>query len=127
MKAILVIDMPDNCEECCCAYYTEGVHHNYCQAVGYETNIEGYQKEPNIFCSIDSGRYRGKKPSWCPLKPLPKKVDINLKEDEVERVFKKHYWEKDEWGILNFKKTLKYAFISGYKRCIKELILGEEQ
>ena len=41
-------------------------------------------------------------------------------------IFKKYYWEKDKFGILNFKKSIKYAFISGYKRCIEELILGEE-
>lgn len=61
------------------------------------------------------------------LKPIPKKIDINLNKEKAEEVFHKYYWGKDNWGILNFKKTVKYAFISGYKRCIEELILGEEQ
>ena len=46
--------MPPSCEVCPCAYYTEGVHHDYCQAVGYDTQLP------------DEGR-----PDWCPLIELP--------------------------------------------------------
>lgn len=46
--------MPTECWECPCAYETEGVHHNYCQAVGYDTQLP------------DEGR-----PDWCPLIELP--------------------------------------------------------
>lgn len=51
------VKMPKGCYECFCAYFTEGVAHDYCQAVGYETNIEeyGYRTDPK-------GR-----PDWCPL------------------------------------------------------------
>lgn len=31
--------MPTECWECPCAYETEGAHHNYCQAVGYDTQL----------------------------------------------------------------------------------------
>lgn len=46
--------MPTECWECPCAYETEGAHHNYCQAVGYDTQLP------------DEGR-----PDWCPLIELP--------------------------------------------------------
>ena len=59
MKAILVrgMDMPKRCFECACAYFTEGAYHNYCQAVGYQTDIEKYGDEYH-----PKGR-----PEWCPL------------------------------------------------------------
>ena len=47
MKAVLVIDMPNNCEECKIIY------------------LQGHGES---IC--DSGDW-SKRPSWCPLKPLP--------------------------------------------------------
>lgn len=106
MKAILVIDMPINkCKSCMFDRYG-------CSCL-IKANMTDIEKMNDA--------------NFCPLKPMPEKIEINLKEDEVERVFKKYYWEKDKFGILNFKKSIKYAFISGYKRCIEELILGEEK
>ena len=46
------VEMPKNCEECQCSYWTEGVHHDYCQAVGYDTEIHYGEKD---------------RPQWCPL------------------------------------------------------------
>lgn len=103
MKAILVIDMPESCEECCCAYYTEGISHDYCKAVGYETDIEGYRNEPFPF-PFDK-EYKGKRPDWCPLKPLPR------------RKYKK---EKRDW--YNYASP----YLAGWNECIDE-ILGEEE
>ena len=45
------IEMPKNCYECPCSYWTEGVHHDFCQVVGYDSNIER----------------QNNRPSWCPL------------------------------------------------------------
>lgn len=64
-KAILVIDMPKNCDECeFCLEITENHHccqrvsddNERCKRVDYE--VEFYQYE---------------KPVWCPLKEVPKK------------------------------------------------------
>lgn len=55
MKAVLVIDMPNDCYDCPC-YYEE---RNKCE-VTFE----------NIEDDIE-------RPSWCPLKPLPHKKDID--------------------------------------------------
>lgn len=53
MKAILIIDMPECCISCPC----------------YDMN------GPDGLCWAKERRVRDdfKKPSWCPLKPLPKK------------------------------------------------------
>ena len=62
MKAILVIDMPDSCEECKIIY------------------LQGHGE--SSIC--DSGDW-SKRPSWCPLRPLPsfKAVDLNDTRDVV--------------------------------------------
>ena len=49
MKAVLIIDMPNNCEECK-IIHLQGHGENIC----------------------DSGDW-SKRPDWCPLKPLPQK------------------------------------------------------
>lgn len=76
------IKMPTSCWDCPCAYFTEGVHHNYCQAVGYDTEI------------TDDG-----KPDWCPLIELPphgRLVDADalcpIVDDEVEHA--KENWRQ---------------------------------
>ena len=52
-KAILVIDMPENCKNCMC--YVLGAKNNFC--------------EVTRFAIFDNAI----KPSWCPLKPVPDK------------------------------------------------------
>lgn len=54
MSILIPGKMPPSCEGCPCAYYTEGVHHDYCQAVGYDSKLP------------DEGR-----PDWCPIIELP--------------------------------------------------------
>ena len=54
MKAVLVVDMPNNCEECKIIY------------------LQGHGE--SSIC--DSGDW-SKRPSWCPLKPLPRKLDYH--------------------------------------------------
>ena len=49
MKAILVIDMPSNCDECKC-------------------NLRGRCVPMDNNTPIEKG-----KPSWCPLRPMPEK------------------------------------------------------
>lgn len=53
-KEILVIDMPDDCVEC--NFCVELSTHDRCVAVG-----------KSIFTL--------EKPNWCPLKPLPEKME----------------------------------------------------
>lgn len=61
MKAILVIDMPESCIDC------KFMKHGICLAYKSERrmNDEEYYSCDEI------------KPSWCPLKQMPKKLDEN--------------------------------------------------
>lgn len=54
-KAILVIDMPNSCDECQFSWNTD--------------------EEWKLSCQLehDLGTRKGNKPEWCPLKPLPKR------------------------------------------------------
>ena len=73
-KAILVIDMPKNCNECKIRFDDE--YSNWCP---YDN------PEPNgVWKYVE----KGTKPDWCPLKPLPEK-EVN---------FGSPYFLYDEYG-----------------------------
>lgn len=54
--------LPQDCKDCFCSYWTEGAHHDYCQAIGYETEI------------VWEGKAR---PNWCPLVSIPERPNID--------------------------------------------------
>ena len=58
MSGIYIHNMklPKSCEECPCSYWTEGAHHDYCQALGYDSEIK-YGSERKL--------------DNCPLVPVP--------------------------------------------------------
>lgn len=61
-KAILVVDMPNCCNECpICASYAESAWspREYWCTVSDNTDVDPYDK-----------------PKWCPLKPAPKKDEV---------------------------------------------------
>lgn len=74
MKAVLVIDMPNNCEEC---------------------NLIYLQGHGESIC--DSGDW-SKRPSWCPLRPLPQK-------------------DESDWEILSFMNKEKQNERCKCKNC----------
>ena len=86
MKAILVLEMPSSCEEC--NFHQYGI----CHAV--RKCITGTPKELK------------EKPDWCPLKPMPEKMQVCGK-----------YPQPD--GIVPSYKI-------GYNACIDE-ILGDKE
>lgn len=61
-KAVLVMDMPESCENCVCKYpsYKDDALYD-CSIIGKTVPING-------------GRY-GKKPDWCPLRELPEEKE----------------------------------------------------
>ena len=64
-KAILVIDMPEKCDECPC--FQIGLF-NYCAVTGKRNHSE-----------------TNKKPSDCPLKLIPEKYDLSdLRDDDFK-------------------------------------------
>ena len=57
-KAVLVMDMPECCIDCCCGYF------------------ERYTKELNLVCGATGEDANNvAKPDWCPLRELPEKVN----------------------------------------------------
>lgn len=56
MNVIVELEVPKNCKECPFAYMTEGVSHDYCKYVGYETDIEDF-----------TGSRCNERPRWCPF------------------------------------------------------------
>lgn len=70
MKAILVIDkMPKNCSDC-------WLHHN--EYSDYEKVWEDICHNAEHECHVLSKTNYIKRPSWCPLKPMPKKKNTDF-------------------------------------------------
>lgn len=85
MKAILVIDkMPNSCNEC-------------------EVRCTGYTAKDYAEKGI-------KRPSWCPVKPLPEKKELA------------NYLPFDDYP----QQTRFMDYVNGYNACIDE-IMGEKE
>ena len=67
MKAVLVIDMPSNCSDCPCEY-----DYLICKAIYHKLDY------------VDADNER---PSWCPLRPLPKYRDNSKKPQDNAEVW----------------------------------------
>ena len=91
-KVILVIDKPKTCLECPCYSFNA-------QAKRFECDAKLFLKGKIGVVELD------KKPSWCPLKPLPKPIT----EYEVK---------------VSYDYDSDYA--QGWNDCLKE-ITGEEE
>ena len=91
-KAILVIDMPESCDKCPLMFRHEEER-----------------------CCMPEGRNSfTTKPSWCPLKPMPEKIDIpdwdNSIKAESDNAF--------DVGAYMYSRGMLY----GRKYCIEDLI-----
>ena len=91
-KAILVIDkMPKNCSDC-------WLHRNeYCD---YEKVWEDICHNAEHECHVLSKTNYIKRPSWCPLKPMPQKRE-----------------PKEEW-LNEYNRD---EFADGWNACIEEI------
>lgn len=56
MNILVEMEVPKSCEECPFAYETEGVYHDFCQYVGYESDIQEFV-----------GTRSNERPRWCPF------------------------------------------------------------
>lgn len=100
------MEMPKSCTDCPCAYFTEGVSHDFCQAVGYETNIE-YEPYPKNK-AVDS------RPDWCPLVEVPDHGplgDLDVLYNAVEQRYKlssgiEHRCERDLLDLICNSDTI---------------------
>ena len=94
MKAILVLDMPNTCGECPYSYYS---------------NLEDWEDETKC-CAIHKGGYLEDydqmRAVWCPLKPMPEKIE----EWENET-------ESPDSKIEQFAK----GAMEGWNACLREI------
>lgn len=95
-KAILVIDMPNYCSECILCR-----ENDFCHEMCIAAN-------ERIFTS--------KKPDWCPLKPVPEKIDV----PDWDNNIKANNKNAEEIGIYMYDR----GHYRGYNICIDK-ILGE--
>lgn len=80
MKAILVIDMPKDCWDC----HLVSEFHS-CRGTVLQ----------NDFSFKDITNFdKGERPSWCPLKPMPKEEDIYEVGMDEEDTNAKRQWNK---------------------------------
>lgn len=86
-KSMLILDTPKNCSECK-LMYLQGIGESICNAVDWE-----------------------RRPLWCPLRPLPKKMSMR---DEAEFYI----------GYMN-GKTKYLGFNEGYNACLEDILGGE--
>ena len=87
-KAILVIDMPKRCANC-----------------PLRCSVNGFQPFCTItFETLSDNEYYNTKPTWCPLKELPKKQKHRTIDNEFQRGAK-----------------------TGWNYCIDEILKGSEE
>lgn len=88
-KVMLIIDEPNSCISCPCIYFPNTPYLNpYCKGYSNLSVEETYKKE---------------KPTWCPLREVPQKKDINE-------------------AILVSER----GYVEGYNACLDELLGGGE-
>ena len=105
MKAILVIDMPDDCPVCPMAHWNKIDEFTGCDAVSgkkYAINDKEYAESSS-------------RPLWCPLRPLPEK-DEEPEDDMTD------YIQEDYDRMASYF----YGLINGRNNVINE-ILGETE
>lgn len=97
MKAILVIDeMPTTCGLCSMKMVLDDYNVSYCFKSKKELNHDNLTE-----C----------RPSWCPLKEMPKKARIFQKETNERLIAKNREYYADQIG----------AYTDGWNDCLKEL------
>ena len=106
MKSILIIDTPNDCYDCPC-YYEE---RNKCEATF--KNVEDDDIE---------------KPLWCPLRPLPKKMEVKV--EKIEDIMHVEFQTIDvitDKFIADVRFETDKLIALGYNACLDE-ITGETE
>lgn len=97
-KAILIVDMPKSCTRCSLCYDNYGCSY-HCSAADREI------KEDLMNQGIQD---------WCPLKPMPEKINIPEYNDAIKAESENAY----EVGIYMFNR----GEFFGYNACIDKLL-----
>ena len=107
MKEILVIDRPEYCDDCPLLF------ENYCGVT--QTHMQ-----------LEYGELYYPKPSWCPLRPLPQKIEVDV--EKIEDIMTTEFQMVD---VIQDKIKAKIKLDTdklialGWNGCINE-ILGDE-
>ena len=99
-KAVLVFDMPSNCSNCCQSYDCYGEFY-VCAAM--DKALEEHKMDLEI-------------PDWCPLKPLPEKIDVPEHDNNVKALSDNAF----DVGAYMYNR----GHYRGYNICI-DAILGK--
>ena len=91
MKAVLVMDIPENCDIC-----------PFCNNCDYTCEVFQIRNEKYTY-EVPSD---GVKPDWCPLRPMPEKMQVCGKYPQPDRI------------VPSYK--------IGWNACIDEIIGGKE-
>ena len=97
-KSVLVIDTPNNCNEC-----------RFCK-----------HEYPYPYCriTINSMNNLNIKPDWCPLSPLPEKTDLQPYIDAITKDI-----ENDDYSLNNVSL---YHYARGWNACREAILKGEK-
>ncbi|MBR2653992.1 MAG: hypothetical protein IKD59_05485 [Lachnospiraceae bacterium] len=98
MKAILVIDMPKNCAECK-LMYLQGIGEGICNAVDWD-----------------------ERPTWCPLRPLPQKKEVEV--NDIEDIMRTEYSIEDIYTnkyIATIQLATDKLISLGWNACLEEI------
>lgn len=96
-KSVLVIDTPDSCRECNFRKYNE---FGRCYVCAAKNNY-----------MIDRDADIDQKQSWCPLSPLPKKIDLD-----------KYFMRGDCKSMTHMVMNIRDR---GWNECIDEILKGQ--
>lgn len=97
-KAILVIDMPSNCNGCYLRHHmTDGLPEDWCGVNKKEVIPEAKNR-----------------PVWCPLKPAPEKIDVPDWDDDIKAQNK----NAEEVGMYMYDR----GHYRGYNICIDKIL-----
>lgn len=100
-KAILVIDMPRSCMECDIRFMDE--YSDWCPVHVYEGQEDVFKYKINFT-----------KPDWCPLKPLPEKIDVPDWDDNI----KAKNQNAEEVGAYMYNR----GHYRGYNMCVDKIL-----
>lgn len=101
-KAILVVDMPKCCNECSLMFKDE--YSYWCPVQCDENKTDLYENYIKI----------KQKPNWCPLKPLPEKIDVPAYDDNI-KAFSENAFEV---GSYMYDR----GHYRGYNMCIDKIL-----
>lgn len=110
-KALLVMDMPESCVDCIFCFEIDEGTEACCTVTREQDNEDAYREIKEDYCQC--------KPYWCPLKPIPERVNLDgMRQEAIEEDCYDDTNGIDE-AYLQGKET-------GWNACVDKILEGEE-